>query len=249
MTGPRDDAVETLAIALVGDHDPGVVAHRAIPLALARAAAATGHAVEGRWIHTAALAVDPSQVTACDGLWCVPATPYADGEAVVAAIRRARESAHPFLGTCGGYQHALLEYARDVLGLTEARHAEEHPDAPLALIGRLACDLVEVTGRVRLIEGSRLAALCGTHDLEEGYHCRFGLDPSHRPRFDGGPLRIVGEDESGEPRAFELDGHPFFFGTAFQPERSALAGRDHPLIVAFVRACAASRARRVAGTR
>ena len=94
-----------------------------------------------------------------------------------------------------------------------------------------------------------MAEICGTFELEEGYHCRFGLDPRYRAWFHGGPLRIVGEDPAGEPRAFELDGHPFFFGTAFQPERSALADRDHPLIVAFVRACAAARSRRAAAAR
>jgi len=244
-----DSATGPLRIGLIGDHDPAVTAHRAIPLALARAAAATGIAVEPRWLDTATLALDPSLATECDGLWAVPATPYANGDAAIAAIRHARETGTPFLGTCGGYQHALLEYAQDALGMVDARHAEEHPDARLALIGRLSCDLVEVTGAIRLAPGSRLADLCGAFELEEGYHCRFGLDPRYRAWFEGGPLRIVGEDPAGEPRAFELDGHPFFFGTAFQPERSALAGRDHPLIVAFVRACAVARSRRAAAAR
>jgi len=238
--------VDPLRIGLIGDHDPAVAAHRAIPLALSRAALATGLAVEPRWLGTAALGRTPSLAWVCDGLWCVPASPYADGQAAFEAICWARESEIPFLGTCGGYQHALLEYARNVLGLIDARHAEDHPDAQLALIGRLSCDLVEVTGRIRLAPGSRLADLCGAFELEEGYHCRFGLDPRYRSLFDGGPLRIVGEDPAGEPRAFELDGHPFFFGTAFQPERSALADHDHPLIVAFVRASARERARRAA---
>jgi len=150
----------------------------------------------------------------------------------------------PFLGTCGGYQHALLEYARNVLGMLEAQHAEERPEAALALIGRLSCDLVEVTGHIRLTPGSRMAEICGAAELEEGYHCRFGLDPRYRSRFDGGPLRIVAEDPAGDARGFELDAHPFYFGTAFQPERAALADRDHPLILAFVRAAAEARAQR-----
>jgi len=236
--------VDALRIGLIGDHDARATAHRAIPLALARASAVTVMPVEGRWLPTAELGRYPAAAAACDGLWPVPATPYADGEAAIGALRRARETGVPVLATCGGYQHALLEYARNVLGLTQAQHGEEHPEAELALIGRLACELVEVTGRIRLTPGSRLAAICGVDELEEGYHCRFGLDPRYRSRFDGGPLRLVGEDAAGEVRAFELDGHPFYFGTAFQPERSALAGRDHPLIVAFVRAAAEARARR-----
>jgi CTP synthase (UTP-ammonia lyase) len=227
-------------IGLIGDHDHMVTAHRAIPLALELATAATGIRVNHRWIRTAELAKDPALVWACEGLWCVPATPYVNGAAAIAAIRDARERGVPFLGTCGGYQHALLEFARNVLGLADAAHAEEDPDAALPLIGRLSCELVEANGRIRLAPGSRLAAICGTLELEERYHCRFGLDPRHRAHFDGTALKIVGEDPAGEPRAFELVGHPFFFGTAFQPERSALAGRDHPLIVAFVRAVSES---------
>ena len=244
-----EPGVNPVCIGLIGDRDDAVTAHRAIPIALARAGAATGENVESRWLPTAALARDPALTRGCDGLWCVPATPYANGEAAIAAIRQAREGGVPFLGTCGGYQHALLEYARNVLGLTRAQHGEEHPEAELMLIGRLACELVEVTGTIRLVEGSRLAAICGTHELVEGYHCRFGLEPRHRGWFTGGPLHIVGEDPAGEARAFELDGHPFFFGTAFQPERSALAGRDHPLITAFIRACAGVRSHRSATAR
>lgn len=228
-----------LLIGLIGDRDDAVTAHRAIPLVLALSARESGCTVEPIWLHTQVLATSLEPARACDALWCVPATPYANGEAAIAAIRHAREEGIPFLGTCGGYQHALLEYARNALGLTHARHGEEHPEAELALIGRLSCELVEVKGRIRLTPGSRLAGLCGTLELEEGYHCRFGLDPRYRGRFDGGPLRIVGEDDAGEPRAFELDGHPFFFGTAFQPERAGLAGRAHSLVTGFVRATAA----------
>ncbi len=245
----KEPGPEPLRIGLIGDHDEAVTAHRAIPLALARASALTGDVLEARWLDTVALGRDPSLASACDGFWAVPASPYANGEAAIAAIGHARETGLPFLGTCGGYQHALLEYARNVLGLVDARHGEEHPGAQLALIGRLSCDLLDVKGRILLARDSRLASICGAFELEEGYHCRFGLDPGYRAVFDDGPLRIVGEDEAGEPRAFELAGHPFFFGTAFQPERAALENRDHPLIVAFVRACAAARARRAAGTR
>jgi CTP synthase (UTP-ammonia lyase) len=227
-----------IRIGLIGDRDDSVVAHRAIPLALERASASTGVAIELDWIHTTALAADPARAAACDGIWCIPASPYASGVAALGAIRAAREDGTPFLGTCGGYQYALVEFARDVLGLEEAALAEEDPDAALLLIGRLSCDLVEVTGRIRAIPGSRFAAICGGDWREEGYHCRFGLDRAHAARFGTSALRIVAEDEAGDPRAFELEGHPFFFGTAFQPERSALDGRDHPLIAAFVRAVA-----------
>ena len=230
--------MSTVRIGLIGDRDDHVTAHPAIPLVLAAASREIARPIDVVWLATTDLARDPSAARAVDALWAVPATPYADGAAAIAAIRTARDNAVPFLGTCGGYQHALLEFARDALGLTGATTVEEHPEAELALIGRLSCDLVEARGRIRLDPSSRLAAICGTLELEETYHCRFGLDPRHRARFDGTALRIVGEDLAGEPRAFELRGHPFFVGTAFQPERAGLEGRSHPIVTAFVRAAA-----------
>jgi CTP synthase (UTP-ammonia lyase) len=228
--------MSSIRIGLIGDRDDAVKAHRAIPLVLAQASRAVDRPVDPVWLATADLARDPSTARRCHALWSVPATPYTDGAAAIAAIRWARESGVPFLGTCGGYQHALLEFARHVLGLTGATTVEEHPGAELTLIGRLSCDLVEARGRIRLDPGSRLAAICGTLELEETYHCRFGFDPRHRERFAGSALRIVGEDQAGEPRAFEVSGHPFFVGTAFQPERTGLEGRTHPIVTAFVRA-------------
>jgi len=56
-------------------------------------------------------------------IWCVPGSPYANESAVIGAIRWARESGIPFLGTCGGFQHAVLEFARNVMGLSAAEHA------------------------------------------------------------------------------------------------------------------------------
>src|SRR5262245_2310937 len=126
--------MSTVRIGLIGDRDDDVTAHRAIPLALAAAGREIGRPIDVARLATADLARDPSAARGVHALWSVPATPYADGAAAIAAIRWARENAVPFLGTCGGYQHALLEFARDVLGLTGATTAEEHPDAELALI-------------------------------------------------------------------------------------------------------------------
>ena len=66
------------------------------------------------------------------------------------------------------------------------------------------------------------------------YHGRSGLNPGYARRRAWGPLRIAARDGADDVRAIELDGHPFFIGTLFQPERSAFANRQHPLIRAFV---------------
>jgi CTP synthase (UTP-ammonia lyase) len=233
------DVVSNVRIGLIGDYDAEVPAHRAIPMALKLAADTTGVIAEAVWVHTSTLGVDVApQLAEFAGLWCVPASPYANTAGALAAIGFARESGRPYLGTCGGFQHALMEYARNVLAMRDADHAELHPDAAVPLIAPLDCALVEQTGSVNLADGSRLRAIYGRAEVEEPYHCRYGLNPQYEHLFAGTPLRVAARDRAGEVRAVELNGHPFFIATLYQPERSALRGEGHPLVTAFVSAAA-----------
>lgn len=226
-----------LRVGLVGDYSPQVTAHAAIPKALAFASEAEGRGVDADWVATSSLGDDLGERLApFDALWCVPASPYANTEGALGAIRFARERRVPFLGTCGGFQHALLEYARNVLGHAEAGHAETDAAAEMPLIAPLACSLVGARGRVRFAEGSRVREIYGEGEAVEEYHCNYGFNPRYLPLLEGGGMRVTGVDEEGAVRAVELSGHPFFVATLFQPERSALAGRAHPLVCAFVRA-------------
>ena len=226
-------------IALIGDHNPEVTAHRAIPLALGRAAEDAALDLSWDWVGTATIGPDaPARLAGYDGVWCVPASPYADTSAALAAIRHARESGIPFLGTCGGFQYAMLEYAAACWQVAKPAHAELDPAASDPVIAPLACGLVEVRGEVRLVPGTRLAGIYGGLEASEGYHCSYGLTPRYAERLRTGPLKVSARDEAGEVRAVELDGHPFFIATLFQPERAILAGRAHPLIGAFAVAVA-----------
>jgi CTP synthase (UTP-ammonia lyase) len=228
---------DPVRIALIGDHDPAVTAHRAIPLALELAARTTGLDVQPYWLHTTTipdLAAD--FLSPYHGVWCVPASPYASTAGALRAIRHAREAGTPFLGTCGGFQHAVLEYARHVLGWSDADHAEDVPSGTLAIVTPLSCALVERSGAIRLLAGSRAAELCGTLELNEEYHCSYGLNSAYEADLERGGLRVTGRDPSGEARVVELDRHPFYLATLFQPERAGLRGEPHPLINGFVTA-------------
>jgi hypothetical protein len=226
-----------LTIALVGDFRESVTAHRAIPPALELSARDLNCDLNFKWHATADLARDPEgQLGDASGIWCVPAGPYENTEAALAAIRFARESGLPFLGTCAGFQHALLEFARNALGREDASHAELDPGAANALITTLSCALVEKSGSVTLASDSLLAKAYGATETCEEYHCRYGLSPDHERLFRGSAMRIVGRDDGGEVRAVELKDHPFFVATLFQPERAALKGITPPLVRAFVAA-------------
>ena len=122
-----------LKVGLVGDHDEAITAHRAIPWALSLASGAAGLTVQPTWLHTDTL-LDERAVHGYDALWCVPGSPYRRMDGALRAIHHARESGTPFLGTCGGFQHAVIEVARHVLRWVDADHEETAPDAPRAVI-------------------------------------------------------------------------------------------------------------------
>jgi CTP synthase (UTP-ammonia lyase) len=226
-------------IALVGDRSDSVVAHRAIPRALVLAADECGQEIEPIWMPTDAVE-DASALLTFDAIWCVPGSPYRSMDGALAAIRYAREQRIPFLGTCGGFQHALIEYARNVCGVADAGHAESSPESPLSIVTPLECALLGERARVGLAPHSRMRAAYGRDLTDEEYHCSFGLADHWRPKLEGGDLAFTAFDEAGNVRGAELRSHPFFVATLFQPERAALVGTLQPLVLAFVRAAAHS---------
>jgi CTP synthase (UTP-ammonia lyase) len=221
-----------MRIALVGDFNPDVLAHQAIPRALGLAADASE--VQPEWLDTeSALTAD---LDSYDAFWCVPASPYRSMEGALHAIRFARERRQPFLGTCGGCQHAVLEFARDVLNISSAGHAESDPTTSDPVITNLACALIEASEVLRPVPGTRFHDIYGADEIRESYHCSYGLNPAYLPRLVQGGLRVGVFGPNGEARAVELPAHPFFLATLFQPERSAFSGQSHPVIRAFVAA-------------
>jgi len=241
---PGSPSSAVIRVGLVGDRDPDVVAHRAIPEAVRLCGDALGLRAESIWLATEDLPARPDDALArlegLDALWCVPASPYRHTEGALAAITVARTRDIPFLGTCGGFQHALLEIARNVLAIDGAAHAELDADAPDPIIAPLSCSLVEVRGEILLASGSLLARAYAASRVEEGYRCSYGLNPALEARFGAAGVAVTGRDQAGDARAFELDGPRFFTGTLFQPERRALNGEAPPPAAALLAAAAAA---------
>lgn len=226
----------TLRIALVGDYNADVIAHQAIPLAIDDAAAVLELPVEYRWLATRDVK-STDDLAEFDAIWLVPASPYENTEGALTAVRYARENSVPFLGTCGGFQHAILEYARKVMGWEDAAHAETDSEGRM-VIAPLACSLVEKSDTIELRANTLIARAYGRDSIEEGYHCNYGITDDFAAELEAQPLRVTGWDDNGDIRAVELVTHPFFVATLFQHERNALAGRPAPLVQAFLHAAA-----------
>ncbi|WP_454864430.1 CTP synthase C-terminal region-related (seleno)protein [Pseudomonas rhizophila] len=226
----------SLHFALVGDYDPQITAHRAIPIALELASKQTGHHIGFQWLGTD-LITDSAVLNGFDGVWCVPGSPYRNENGALQAIRFAREQRRPFLGTCGGFQHAVLEYARNVMGWADAAHGETAPEAERALLTPLSCALIETIDCLELDADSLIAKAYGRLKVFEGYRCSFGVNPQFERDLLSDRLHAVARDSAGNLRAVELADHPFFVATLFQPERAALEGRVPSLVSAFIEAC------------
>ena len=226
-----------IKIGLIGDYQPNVTAHMAIPKALKLSSQKLNCEVEYLWLDTDLITKKHlGELNSFDGLWSVPATPYKDMEGALSSIKFARENKVPFLGTCGGFQHAVIEYFRNVIGIKDADHLEVNPETSTPVIFALSCSMVEKSGNIFIEEGTFVKKIFNSHKTNETYHCNYGFNHNYLEQLKKSNLKISGYDENKEIRIVELQNHPFFIATLFQPERSSLKNNNHPLMDAFVEA-------------
>ncbi len=221
-------------IAVLGEYNPSYEPHQATDAAIEHSKTLLGADIDAEWISTQV--IDEKHLSDYSGLWIAPGSPYKNLEKTLCAIQYAREYQIPCLGTCGGFQHMLLEYARNVLGVKDASHAEYDPYASNLFISELPCSLVGREMRLNLVAGSQVAGIYSATSTREHYYCNFGVNPDYVPLLKQGPLRVSGSDAEGEVRVVEHPGHPFFIGTLFVPQQRSTPERPHPLVTAFLRA-------------
>lgn len=221
-------------IALLGEYSPTFPPHVSTTAAIEHARIVLGSEISADWVSTEE--IEPSLFERYSGIWVVPGSPYKNMENTLWAIRYARENRIPCFGTCGGFQHMVIEYARNVLGFNDAQHAEYDPYASTIFISRLACSLAGREMQLSFVPGSQVAAMYGGLSGTEQYYCNFGVNPNCIHELTRGPLHISGSDREGEVRVIEYPGHPFFIGTLFVPQMRSRPETPHPLVTAFLRA-------------
>lgn len=218
-------------IILLGDHNASVRTHRELDAALALFPL---H-VRASWVGTDT--PEARRTSDADGLWVAPGRPYRDDDVVYAAITAARTSGQPFMGTCGGFQYAAVEFARNVVGLIEAQHAETASAGTTLVVDRLPCSLAAQERVVTPVPGTRMHAICGGHSFPGFHWCNFGLAPSYVEQLVAGGLTIGARAEDAGVEAIELATHRFFIATLFQPQVGSVDGKPlHPLVRAFIAA-------------
>lgn len=221
-------------LALVGDYRADAVSHQAIPKAITLAAHFLNLDVTPHWLPTAAI-TDRHALLDYDAFWLIPGSPYNNDDGAFLTLRYARENNIPFLGSCGGFQYAIVEYARNVMGWSDAGHAETDSGGRL-VIAPLTCSLVEKNGDIVIEPDTLLARAYGSTEISEGYHCNYGVNADFVADLKRYPLRITAYDREGDVRAVELPDHKFYAATLFQSERAALRNELSPLVVELLRA-------------
>ncbi len=238
----------SVTIALVGKYVGLHDAYLSVAEALTHGGIGNGVSVEIRWVNS-------EEVTAetADGLLAgvqgilVPGGFGSRGiDGKLEAIRYAREKGVPFLGICLGMQLAVVEFARNVCGLTGAHSAELDPRTPYPVID-LMPDQVGVTAKggtmrlgsypCRLAEGSLAAAVYGTLEIKERHRHRYEFNNGYREELTRAGLALSGLSPDGRlVEVVELPGHPWFAACQFHPELKSRPNRAHPLFREFVAA-------------
>jgi CTP synthase len=239
---------KTVKIALVGKYCDLHDSYISVVEAVRHAGMAHHVTAELKWINSETLsdANIAAELDAVDGI-LVPGG-FGDRaiDGMILAIKYAREKRRPYLGLCLGMQLAVVEYARNVLGLAEAHSTEFAPDTPHPLVhllgdqdadGNLGGTLRLGSYPCRLAEGSKAFALYGQADIAERHRHRFEVNNAYRDRLTAGGLNLVGLSPDGRiVEMIELPEHPFFIATQAHPEFKSRPIRAHPLFAGLVRA-------------
>jgi CTP synthase len=170
-------------------------------------------------------------------------------EGMIATARICRENDIPYLGICLGMQVQVIEFARHVLGLSDAQSTEFSHSSSAPVISLLAeqIDVTDLGGTMRLgawpamlTEGSIVAELYGTTVVSERHRHRYEFNARYREQFEAAGLHCSGNSPDGRLVEFvELPGHTFFVGTQAHPEFKSRPDRPHPLFLGLVKAAAA----------
>ena len=240
-------------IALVGKYVELKDSYKSIAESFTHAGAACGLDVQLHWIHSEQILNDNAgEVFAeVDGILVAPGFGSRGIDGKIEAIRHARENRIPFFGICLGMQCAVIEFARNVIGLSEAHSTEIKDYTPDPVIDLMEAQkgLADMGGTMRLgaypchLEpGSLSAHAYEEENIEERHRHRYEFNDAYRDQFiEHGMVPTGTHPESGLVEIVEIPDHPWFVGAQFHPEYKSTVVRPHPLFKAFIEAARAAK--------
>jgi len=235
-------------IGLVGKYVELKDAYKSIKEALEHAGAASETKVTIKWVHSEKLNAKnvAKQLAGLTGILVAPGFGHRGIEGKIEAIKYARENKVPFLGICLGMQCAVIEFARNVLGMANANSTEMDAETPYPVIAMMAEQKVieDKGGTMRLgaypcvvKEGSKAFAVYGKKQISERHRHRYEFNNAYIDAYRNGGMLPVGTNPQTQlVEIVELQDHPWFIGVQYHPEYKSTVAKPHPLFIHFVKA-------------
>ena len=243
---------DTIRIGLVGKYVELRDAYKSIAESFIHAGATNECKVQLEWIQSETL-VDEHHcaevLKSLDGVLVAPGFGERGIEGKINAVRYVREHNIPFLGICLGMQMAVIEYARNVMGIEDAHSTEMEPHTANPVISMMEAQktVTDKGGTMRLgaytckLKRDSLAhQIYGKTQISERHRHRYEFNNDYLDAFEKAGLRPTGiNPDTGLVEIVELTNHPWFVGVQFHPELKSTVMNPHPLFVRFVRAALA----------
>ena len=237
----------SIEIALVGKYTELPDAYKSICESFVHAGAVNDCHVKLVYVNSEKITEEnvAEQLRRMAGILVAPGFGNRGIEGKITAVRYARENRIPFLGICLGMQCAVIEFARNVLGIADANSSEMEVTAhPVIDLMEEQKGITAKGGTMRLgaypcvlRKGSRVAAAYGRLNISERHRHRYEFNNDYLAQFEAAGMKAVGVNpDTNLVEVIEIENHPWFVGTQYHPEYQSTVESPSPLFVAFVRA-------------
>ncbi len=235
-------------VGLVGKYVELKDSYKSIAEAFTHAGAALETEVDVAWIHSEGITAKnvADKLQGLDGVLVAPGFGTRGIDGKIETIRYVREAGIPFFGICLGMQCAVIEFARNVLGLAQAHSTEikEYTPEPVIDLMSEQKSIRNLGGTMRLgaytctIEpGSKAHQAYGTAEVEERHRHRYEFNNDYLELFENAGMKATGRNpDNGLVEIVEIPAHPYFLAAQFHPEYASTVASPHPLFVSFVQA-------------
>ncbi|SEB38847.1 CTP synthase [Tenacibaculum sp. MAR_2009_124] len=237
-----------IEIGLVGKYVELHDSYKSITEAFIHAGAANKTKVNVRWIHSEELTPDNAagKLEGLDGVLVAPGFGDRGIEGKIAAVQYVRENNIPFLGICLGMQMAVIEFARNVLGLSDANSIEMNSSTSNPVINLMEeqKNVTEKGGTMRLgawgcqlTQDSKAFEIYKDELISERHRHRYEFNNSYKEKIEAGGMKATGTNpKTGLVEIVEIPTHPWFVGVQYHPEYKSTVLNPHPLFVNFIKA-------------
>ena len=240
----------SVEIGLVGKYVELHDSYKSITEAFIHAGAAATNKtkVNVRWIHSEELTPENAakQLEGLNGVLVAPGFGDRGIEGKIAAVQYVRENNIPFLGICLGMQMAVIEFARNVLGLKEANSTEMNPEVvhPVINLMEEQKNVTEKGGTMRLgawdcqlTQDSKVFQAYKEELISERHRHRYEYNNDYKEQLENAGMKTAGiNPKTGLVEIVEIDSHPWFVGVQYHPEYKSTVLNPHPLFVSFIKA-------------